>query len=456
MGCVKNHSPARAKGIFVEKNILSSINLMGERARGPKEQGATMTKQRNAEADLNISHAEELKILRQIVDITSSEMDLARTLKEVVGIVNDTTQADSVFIYLFDETKTNLTLMASKLPHKKMLGNLVLKVGEGITGWVAQENKPVAISQNAYQDARFKNFDVLPEDRYEAFLSVPIVYKGKAIGVINVQHKKPHNYSSQTVNIICTIAKQVGGVIEHAVLYEHIKQKAKQFDSLVKVSQSITSENYLDEILNLIVVVTAEILNSKICSILLLDDKKEKELVIKATQSLSEEYKKKPNLNVDRSFLGEVIKCKKPLACQDVRQEQKYFYRDMAVKENLTSMIAVPMIVKDTAIGVINVYTKEPHVFTDEEIGVLQMVANQAAVAVENTKLMQEALKAKEALETRKLVDRAKGILMRMNNLSEQAAYRLIHKKSMDTCRSMKEIAESVILMDELNSASSS
>ncbi|HQP12715.1 MAG TPA: GAF domain-containing protein, partial [Candidatus Omnitrophota bacterium] len=165
-----------------------------------------MTKQRNAEADLNISHAEELKILRQIVDITSSEMDLARTLKEVVGIVNDTTQADSVFIYLFDETKTNLTLMASKLPHKKMLGNLVLKVGEGITGWVAQENKPVAISQNAYQDARFKNFDVLPEDRYEAFLSVPIVYKGKAIGVINVQHKKPHNYSSQTVNIICTIA----------------------------------------------------------------------------------------------------------------------------------------------------------------------------------------------------------------------------------------------------------
>ena len=410
-----------------------------------------MPKKRSAGTALNISKEEELKILRQIVDITSAEMDLTRTLKEVVHIVNEVTQADSVFIYLFDERKENLTLMASKLPHKKMLGQFELKVGEGITGWVAKENKPVAIKKNAYQDARFKSFDVLPEDRYEAFLSVPIVYKGKAIGVINIQHKKPHDYSTQTVNMIRTIAKQVGGVIEHAILYEQTRLKAMQFDSLVKVSQSITSENYLDEILSLIVVVTAEMLNSKICSIMLLDEKKKEELVIKATQSLSEEYKQKPNLKVDRSLLGEVVKGKKPLMFQDVRKEQKYFYRDLAVKENLTSMIAVPMIVKDTAIGVISVYTKELHAFTEEETEVLQMVANQAAVAVENTKLMQEALKAKEALETRKLVERAKGILMRLNNLSEQAAYRLIHKKSMDTCRSMKEIAESVILIDEIN-----
>lgn len=77
------------------------------------------------------------------------------------------------------------------------------------------------------------------------------------------------------------------------------------------------------------------------------------------------------------------------------------------------------------------------------------MVANQAAVAIENTKLMEETIKTKEALETRKRVERAKGILMRMNNLSEEAAHRMIHKKSMDTCRSMKEIAESIILMDE-------
>ncbi|MFH1360645.1 MAG: GAF domain-containing protein [Candidatus Omnitrophota bacterium] len=398
---------------------------------------------------LNISQLEELKILRKITDITSSELELAWILKEVVKIVTEMTKADSVFIYLFDENKKNLVLTASKTPHTKELGKVILKAGEGITGWVAKENKLVAIAQKAYQDKRFKKFDVLPEDRYEAFLSVPIIYKGKAIGVINVQHKKEHSYAQSTVNLIDTIGKLIGGMIENARLYDHTKQKALQFDSLIKVSKTITSEKYLDEILNLIVVVTAEMLDSKICSIMLLDEKK-KELVMKATQSLSEDYKKKPNIRVDQSLNGEVIKTGKALSVFNVQKEEKYAYRDLAVKEDLTSMLSIPMIVKEKMIGVISIYTKTPHQFSEEEIDVLQMVANQAAVAVENTKLMEETLKAKEALEIRKLVERAKGILMRMSNLTEDAAHRLIHKKSMDSCKSMKEIAESIILLDEL------
>ena len=398
---------------------------------------------------LPIAQSEETKILRKIVDIISSDLDLKGILNEVVKIVTEMVSADSVFIYLFDEKKENLVLMASKTPHKKELGKIVLKVGEGITGWVAKENKPVAIKRHAYQDPRFKSFDVLPEDRYEAFLSVPIVYKGKAIGAVNMQHRKPHAYTVSAVNLMQTIAKQVGGVIEHARLFEETNKKAAQFDSLMKVSNTIRSEQYLDEILNLIVVITAEMLNSKICSIMLLDEKGE-ELAIKATQSLSDAYRRKPNLKVNSSLSGEVIKTKEPLVVFDVRKEEKYFYRDLAIKEGLTSMVVVPMVVKHRAIGAINVYTKEPHSFSDEEVSVLQIVANQAAVAVENTKLMEEALKAKDALETRKVIERAKGILMRMNNLSEEAAHRLIHKKSMDSCRSMKDIAESVILLDEL------
>jgi len=399
---------------------------------------------------LKISQAQEVEVLRKIVDITNSEPDLTLTLQEIVQIVNNMTKADSVFIYLYDDGKENLVLRASKAPHKKELGRINLKSGEGITGWVAQESKLVAIERNAYKDPRFKGFDVLPEDKYEAFLSVPIVYKKEPIGVVNVQHKKAHAYEENTINLISVIAKQIGGVIDNAKLYEETKKKAVQFDSLVKVSQSITSEDYLDEILNLIVVVTAEMLNSKICSIMLLD-KKGNELAIKATQSLSDAYKKKPNVKVAASVSGEVIKSRQPIAIYDVREEKKYGFREIAIKEGLTSMLAVPMIVKDQAIGIINLYTQTPHKFTKEETDVLQMVANQAAVAVENTKLVEEAIKAKEALETRKLIERAKGILMEMNGLSEKAAHRLIHKKSMDSCKSMKEIAESLILMDELN-----
>lgn len=399
-----------------------------------------------------LSPKDELVILRRIVDITTSEMDLDGVLSEIIKTALVIAPADSVFVYLFDATHKNLVLRASKTQHKKELGSVSLKVGEGLTGWVAKTVKPLAIKANAYDDPRFKAFDVLPEDRYEAFLALPIVYKGKAIGVINLQHKAPFDFPSTVIDLLSMAARQLGSVVEHARLFSEIKQKALQFDSLVKVSQSITSEKYLDEILNLIVIVTAEMLNSRICSVMLLDPKGT-ELVIRATQSLSDDYKKKPNLKVDASLTGEVIKTGRPLVVEDVRKEKRYFYRDLAVREGLSTMVAVPMIVKEKAIGVINVYTKEPHVFTPDEIGVLQLVANQAAAAVENTRWMEEALKAKEALETRKQVERAKGVLMKMNNLSEEAAYRMIHKKSMDSCRSMKDIAESILLMADFQKA---
>jgi signal transduction protein with GAF and PtsI domain len=397
----------------------------------------------------SFSAAAELKVLRKVIDITTSELDLDGVLSEIVKTVTNIADADSVFIYLFDADKKHLVLRASKTAHKKEVGYVSLKVGEGLTGWAAKNNKPVVIKENAYEDPRFKAFEVLPEDKYEAFVALPIIYKGKAIGVINLQHKKVHESPENAVELLAMIARQVGGVIEHARLYGESHAKALQFDTLVKVSQTITSEKYLDEILSLIVVVTAEMLNSKICSIMLLDAKGQ-ELVIKATQSLSDDYKKKANLRVDASLMGEVVKTKTSMAIEDVRREKRYFYRELAIKEGLTSMLAVPMIVKDRAVGVINVYTKAPHSFTQDEIGVLQMVANQAAVAVENTKLMEESLKAKEALETRKLVERAKGALMKMQNLSEEAAHRIIHKKSMDSCKSMKEIAESILLLADI------
>jgi len=413
-----------------------------------RNQEKFMPKIKQTNKKLNITSIKELAILRKIVEITNSELDLNLVLGEVVKVVNDATKADSVFIYLYDEQRKNLVLMASKTPHKKELGNIVLKAGEGITGWVARENTLVAINEGASTDKRFKGFDVLPEDKYEAFLSVPIEYKGKPIGVINMQHKKPHEFTKATIDLISLIAKQISGTIEHARLYEETRQKALQFDSLSKVSQSIISQDYLDEILNLIVVVTAEMLNSRICSIMLLENKG-RELAIKATQSLSADYVKKPNLKVADSLSGEVIQTKKAITIADVKTNTKYKYQEFAVKENLSSLLVVPMVVKNEAVGVITVYTKEPHAFSDEEISMLQMVANQAAVAVENTKLVAETSRAKEALETRKLVERAKGILMRLNNLPEESAHRLIHKKAMDSCKTMKEIAESIILMDE-------
>ncbi len=183
-------------------------------------------------------------------------------------------------------------------------------------------------------------------------------------------------------------------------------------------------------------------------------DEKRNELFIAATQSLSQEYLSKPNLKVGQSISGKVVLEKRPITVPDVTKESGYMYPEVARKEGIVSLLSVPMMVKDRAIGVINSYTKSEHQFRQEEISILQAVANQAAVAIENTHLSEEILTAKEALESRKIIERAKGILMKELGVSEDEAYKKIHKKSMDLRKTMKEIAEAIILSSDLRKKS--
>jgi len=223
----------------------------------------------------------------------------------------------------------------------------------------------------------------------------------------------------------------------------------KEIETLYKISQTITSNFYLKDILDLIVVTTAELMGSKICSIMLLDETKQ-ELKIVATQSLSEEYRNKPNIKVGQSISGKAVKEKRPITILDVTKEPDYMYPKIAEKEGLRSMLSVPMMIKDKVIGVINSYTSKKYKFTEKEIKMLKVIANQAAIAIENAKLLEETLSYKEALETRKLIEKAKGILMEKNNLTEEEAYQTIRKKSMDSRKSMKEIAEAIILTSDM------
>ena len=392
---------------------------------------------------------EELSLLYKISHTVSSSLDLNTVLSQIIDIVLKESGGDSIFLYLLDRQNKELVLRASKNPHPRMLGKIKLKIGEGITGWVARENKPVSISNNASDDPRFKFFHNLPEDKYQAFLSVPIINKDRVIGVINIQHKKPHEYSESTISLIKTIANQIGSAIENARLYDEMKKKALQVEALSALSRNIASNLYLKGILQLIVTMTAELMQSKICSIMLLSPDR-KELIIEATQSLSQEYLSKPNISVNNSISGRVILQKRPVSILDVTRESDFLYPEIARKEGLCSLLSVPMMVKEDVIGIINCYTEKPHEFSEEETAIVQAVANQAAIAIQNTQLMEELMETKKALETRKVLEKAKGILMKELNIEEDTAHRMIHKKSMDSCKPVKEIAEAIILAWEI------
>jgi len=396
---------------------------------------------------------QELKILHEVAKDISSNLELRELLNRIVAMIMNFVTADSCLIYLYDRQNDELILTASSKAKEKSIGRVKLKIGEGVTGWAAKEKRPVVLPKEAYKDQRFKTFTSLEEDKYQAFMSIPILSKDEVIGVMNVRNVEAHNYPEHQVNLLFTVSRYLGSAIHNVIIYEEVTRKAKQLDLLSEVSRTIVSDHYLKEILQLIVAMTAKVMDSQICSIMLLDEKRN-ELFIAATQSLSQEYLSKPNLKVGQSVSGKVVLEKRPTTVLDVTKEPGYMYPEVARQEGIVSLLSVPMMVKDRAIGVINSYTKSEHRFKQEEISILQTVANQAAVAIENTHLSEEILTAKEALESRKIIERAKGILMKELDVTEDEAYKKIHKKSMDLRKTMKEIAEAIILSSELRKKS--
>jgi len=151
---------------------------------------------------------QQLGVYQRVSRLMMRELSLAETLQSIARLVQDFTNCDSCLLYLIDNDE--LVLCASSSPHPAQIGNVRLRLDEGLTGWVARERKLLAISLEAYKDSRFKAFSELPEDSFEAFLSAPVIARNRVVGVINVQHRSPHRHTGSEMEMLTTIGEQVG------------------------------------------------------------------------------------------------------------------------------------------------------------------------------------------------------------------------------------------------------
>ncbi len=227
-----------------------------------------------------------------------------------------------------------------------------------------------------------------------------------------------------------------------------MKEK-RQLDVLYQISRALVGKQDLDAILQQVVSMTAELVGSKICSLMLISPKKD-ELVIKATQGLSIAYRDKPSIKIGQSVSGKVVEKKQAIQVEDVTQDPVYGYPEIARQEGLKSLLSVPLLLSNKIIGVLNCYTEEKKTFSQDEIQLVQTIANQAAIVIEHARIISEQAEARLVLETKKAIEDAKRVLMKRHKISEEDAHRFIQKASMDKNKPQKEIADAIVLSVEL------
>jgi uroporphyrinogen-III synthase len=177
----------------------------------------------------------QVALLHRISSIVSSEISIDEMLGEIIGLTVQVTGCDACLVYLVEPATHELVLRGSQVPHAADLGRLRIKVGEGVSGWVAQHRSPVALSANAPSDARFKHIRQLIEDTYQALLSVPLVSGGDVIGIVNVHHRDTHEYSPGEISLVSFIGEQMGNALTKSLL-------AEENEKLLEEARQIRSE----------------------------------------------------------------------------------------------------------------------------------------------------------------------------------------------------------------------
>lgn len=334
---------------------------------------------------------DRLNMLYQVGNVIHSTLEPQEALQLILDEAVRLVSATSGSTVLLNPMNGLLEIHASKgLPPGA--GNLKLRLGEGVTGWVARTGQPARVG-DVTRDPRYVM--VRPEVRSE--LAVPLEVNGEVRGVLNVDSDRLEAFNAQDQELLEALAAQAAKVIHHTWLYEQLRLKVSLFESLASVSQAINSALNLDDALKVITREACVLMRVKMCSLVLLDETRQW-LDLRASCGAGPAYLNKPRLSVEESLVGSVVRRRKPLQVENAQNSSRYQSVGTARREGLVALLSVPLLFAGEAIGALSVYTGRPYVFSNEEIRILSALADLSAIAIERARLHERVVDVEEQL----------------------------------------------------------
>jgi GAF domain-containing protein len=360
--------------------------------------GAAQEEQRTREWEARlVARATQLDGLHRIISAANSTLDLDSSLQTVAETVAQVMNVEACSIYLYDKHRDELVLRATHGLNRAAVGQVVARLGEGVTGWAAQLGYPVAV-HDVHKDSRYQREPQLGEELFRSMLAVPIVLfsaerfqfsADKLQGVINVQTIVPRDFTQEEISFVETAAGELAFFIANAKLYqqtdERLHQKLRELTTLQQVSKSIAEQIGLQDVLNLIVEKAVDLSKVDRASIFQVGEDGKLKLVA----SYGGEG------DGVRDLIIQTVRDGRPLAVMNAYQDARFPQLPaVAREENFYSLFCMPLRARGRTIGGICLYRREPHLFDYEQVRLLNTFADEAAIAIENARLYEESLRA--------------------------------------------------------------
>ncbi|MHB8635792.1 MAG: sensor histidine kinase [Fimbriimonadaceae bacterium] len=315
-------------------------------------------------------------------------------LAELAAELRHAAKSDGADILIADGGEGLVLRASTEMPemnNRFRLGKL-----KGLSGKALAANEPIFIGNEVERDPSYARIPGILDGTYQSIAVVPLrAHGGQPTGVVTFKRATPWRFTPTVRSSLV----RLGELTEQCIRAFHNAYNAgahvNRLGALTEVSRTISSSPYLEEILQLLVNLTAQRFRYLVCTVRLLDESRE-ELVLRATQASVKAYQRKRAIKVGESIAGRAIAENRPIIVPDVKDDEDYIGHDLAEEQGLRSMICVPLTIQDRAVGVLTCYTGEVHEFPEDEVAALETLAKQAAFAIENAKfqvrdtLMQE------------------------------------------------------------------
>ncbi len=337
------------------------------------------------------ARCERLELLLQVGNIIHSTREPQEALRLILDQAVKVTRATSGSVVLINPNSGVLEIHAS-LGLPANAGEFRLRMNEGITGWVARKGVPIRCG-DVSKDPRYVSI----QDNVSSELAVPLVVNGEVRGVLNVDSGEKEAFTESDQDLLEAMSLSAARVIHSTWLYEQLRLKARLFETLSRVGQTINSALNLDDALQVITREACLMMQGKLCTLMMLDNSREW-LELRAMHGEAESYRLNPRISLDESILGVVVRRRKSIQVENAQIPGRYTAVELAQREGLVAFLGVPLVFAGQAIGTLSVYTGAAHKFSDEETRILSALAELSAIAIEKARLYERVVDVEEQL----------------------------------------------------------